>query len=96
MLRPVLVLLLLAVPATAQTPAERASRALNREVATDRARDAAQDARETPRPEIPGVQQFEGERRTIRPDVGRPEESGSPTGDGMQRGSSSMGPNPQR
>lgn len=96
MLRPILGLLLFAGPALAQTPAERASRDLNADVAADRTRDAARDARGDPRPEVPGVQQFEGERRTIRPDVGRPEQSETPAATGTVRGSTSMGPNPQR
>ncbi len=89
------ILLLLAGTTAAQTPAEQATRSLNQDLATDRARDAARDARNDPRPEIPGVQQFEPERRTIRPDVGRPEQSEEPAVGG-QRGTTSMGPNPQR
>lgn len=89
-----LLALLLAGPAFGQTPAERASRDLNEDVSTDRARDAARDARGDPRPEIPSVQQFEPDRRTLRPDVGRPEQSGTPAG--TPRGATSLGPNPQR
>ncbi len=90
------VLLLVAGAAAAQTPAEQATRSLNQDLAKDRARDAARDARNDPRPEIPGVQQFEPERQTLRPDVGRPEQSEAPAAVGGQRGTTSMGPNPQR
>ena len=96
LLRTLSLLLLVTGMAIAQTPAERASRSLNEDVAEDRARDAARDARNEPRPEIPGVQQFEPDRRTLRPDVGRPEQSEAPAAVGGQRGTTSMGPNPQR
>lgn len=79
--------LLLAGPALAQTPAERASRDLNRDLARDRARDAAEDARAadtaraSPAPQITRpAQQLDEDRATIRPDVGRPEESGRAAG----------------
>lgn len=61
---------------SAQSPAERASRDLNREVRSDRFRDAASDARGDPRPTPPSVQQFDAQRRSLQPDVGRPEEDG--------------------
>jgi hypothetical protein len=101
MLRPLSILLLAAAavtgPALAQSPAERASRRLEQGVEADRLRDAARDARGDPRPTRPEVQQFEPERRTLQPDVGRPEETG--TGgtltDGT-RNATGMGPNPQR
>jgi hypothetical protein len=69
--------LLVAGPALAQTPAERASRQLNREEAQDRARDAADDAR-SPQPVVPPAQvlPLEADRNSLRPDVGRPEEAG--------------------
>lgn len=62
--------------AAAQTPAERASRNLNRDTRSDRFRDAAQDARGDERPTRPEVQQFEPQRRSLQPDVGRPEQEG--------------------
>jgi hypothetical protein len=64
-------------PALAQTPAERASRQLNREDSEDRARDAAEAARE-PQPIVPPAQvlPLEADRNSLRPDVGRPEEAG--------------------
>jgi hypothetical protein len=81
--------LLAAGPALAQTPAERASRQLNREEAQDRARDAAEDAR-SPQAIVPPAQvlPLEADRNSLRPDVGRPEESGRVgTGNtGMQPG----------
>lgn len=81
----------------AQTPAERASRNLNQDTRADRFRDAARDARGDARPSAtPGVQQFDTQRRTLQPDVGRPEEDGrTPTGSASGT-LPSMGPNPQR
>jgi hypothetical protein len=75
-----------AVPAQ-PTPAERASRALNEEIVRDRRRDAADDSRAadtqastgTPLPNA-AAQQLEGDRATIRPDVGRPEQAGQAAG----------------
>ena len=81
---------------TAQSPAERASRGLNQDVRTDRFRDAARDARGDARPIRPEVQQFEPQRRTLQPDVGRPEQAGRLSTEGMAGGLPSMGPNPQR
>ncbi len=73
--------------AQAPTPAEQASRLLNRELATDRARDAAEDARAAdtaraaPAPALnDAAQQLESDRATLRPDVGRPEETGRTAG----------------
>jgi hypothetical protein len=80
----------------AQTPAERASRGLNQDVRADRFRDAARDARGDDRPIRPEVQQFEPQRRTLQPDVGRPEQNGRVSTEGLVGGIPSMGPNPQR
>ncbi len=68
---------LIAGPVLAQTPAERASRQLNREQEQDRARDAAEDAR-APQAIVPPAQvlPLEADRNSLRPDVGRPEASG--------------------
>jgi hypothetical protein len=83
--------------AAGQTPAERASRNLNQDTRADRFRDAARDARGDARPIRPEVQQFEPQRRTLQPDVGRPEQNGRITGtEGTVGGLPSMGPNPQR
>ena len=82
--------------AAAQTPAERASRGLNQDVRADRFRDAARDARGDDRPIRPEVQQFEPQRRTLQPDVGRPEQTGRLSTEGLVGGVPSMGPNPQR
>lgn len=81
---------------TGQSPAERASRGLNQDVRTDRFRDAARDARGDDRPVRPEVQQFESQRRTLQPDVGRPEQSGRISTEGLAGGLPSLGPNPQR
>ena len=80
----------------AQTPAERASGNLNRDVRADRFRDAARDARGDDRPVRPEVQQFEPQRRTLQPDVGRPEQEGRSSTGNLRGGLPSMGPNPQR
>lgn len=80
----------------AQSPAERASRSLNRDVRADRFRDAARDARGDDRPIRPEVQQFEPQRRTLQPDVGRPEQNGRVSTEGLAGGLPSMGNNPQR
>ncbi len=80
----------------AQTPAERASGSLNRDVRADRFRDAARDARGDDRPIRPEVQQFEPQRRTLQPDVGRPEQNGRLSTEGLVGGLPGMGPNPQR
>lgn len=83
--------------ALAQSPAERASRSLERDMQGDRFRDAAQDARGRDTPTRPEVQQFEPQRQTLRPDVGRPEQDGRLPSAGTPSGQlPSMGPNPQR
>ena len=79
-----------------QTPAERASGNLNRDMRADRFRDAARDARGDDRPIRPEVQQFDSQRRTLQPDVGRPEQDGRLSTEGLRGGLPSMGPNPQR
>ena len=81
---------------TTQSPAERASRGLNRDTRADRFRDAARDARGDDRPIRPEVQQFEPQRRTLQPDVGRPEQNGRLSTEGLVGGLPGMGPNPQR
>lgn len=90
-----LLLLATLAPAAAQTPAERASRSLEQEVARDRLRDSARDAHGDPRPAQPGVEMFEPQRRSFEPDVGRPEATGSSRPSGT-RGTSRMGQNPLR
>ena len=73
--------------ALAQTPAERATRALNRELSDDRSRDRADDARaadtarSAPNPQAtPSAQQLDEDRASLRPDVGRPETAGRAAG----------------
>jgi hypothetical protein len=76
LLRALGILVLFTGLAAAQTPAERASRSLDRDIRSDRFRDAARDARGDDRPTRPEVQQFDSQRRSLQPDVGRPEEQG--------------------
>ena len=85
----------LAAAQTAPTPAERASRALDRDLRSDRFRDAAQDARGDERPTRPEVQQFEPQRRSLQPDVGRPEQQGR-TSPNTAPGVAGVGTNEQR
>jgi hypothetical protein len=77
------------------SPAERASRSLERDMRGDRFRDAANDARGSDRPTRPEVQQFEPQRRSLQPDVGRPEQQGfiSPRD---SQGTAGVGTNAQR
>lgn len=76
LLRVVGALILLTGLAAAQTPAERASRSLERDMQSDRFRDAAQDARRDDKPPSPDSQIFDAQRRSLQPDVGRPEQQG--------------------
>ncbi|MBX6744413.1 MAG: hypothetical protein IRY87_20455 [Acetobacteraceae bacterium] len=92
---PALLLLAVMSPAAAQTPAERASRSLEQDIARDRFLDFARDAHGRPQPSQPGVEMFQSQRRSFEPDVGRPEEAGSSSPSGT-RGTSRMGQNPQR
>jgi hypothetical protein len=92
---PALFLLATLAPAAAQTPAERASRSLEQDVARDRLRESAHDAHGDPRPSQPGIEMFAPQRRSFEPDVGRPEAAGSSRPSGT-RGTSQMGQNPQR
>lgn len=86
----------LAAAQQARTPAERASRDLNQETREDRFRDAARDARGDPVPIRPEVQQFEPQRRSLQPDVGRPEQQGRISTEGLTGGAPALGSNPQR
>ncbi|RYI98851.1 MAG: hypothetical protein EON47_18425, partial [Acetobacteraceae bacterium] len=69
---------LLGLPAFAQTPAERASRQLEQGERRDRANEAAESARGIT-PVVPPAQvlPLEADRRSLQPDVGRPEEAGT-------------------
>ena len=71
-------LLLVALPALAQTPAERASRQLEQGERRDRADEAAEGVRGIT-PIVPPAQvlPLEADRRSLQPDVGRPEEAGA-------------------
>lgn len=81
---------------TARTPAERASQNLNRDTRADRFRDAAQAARGDQLPVREEIQQFLPQRRTLQPDVGRPEQEGRLSTDGVRGGLPGTGQNPQR
>lgn len=81
---------------TARTPAERASQSLNRDTRADRFRDAAQAARGDQLPVRDEIQQFLPQRRTLQPDVGRPEQEGRLSTQGMRGGLPGTGQNPQR
>jgi hypothetical protein len=95
LLRALGILVLFTGLAAAQTPAERASRGLERDMRGDRLRDAAQDARGNDRPTRPEVQQFDSQRRSLQPDVGRPEQQGR-TSPNTLPGVPGMGTNVQR
>ena len=91
-----LLLLLLLTPAAAQTPVQRAEEQLNRQLGADRLRDAAEQARDgAPRGTNPNVQQLDTDRRSLQPDVGRPEQEGL-AAPGSVRPNTGLGSNPQR
>lgn len=87
---------LLTTAAWAQTPAEQASRELNKDQIRDRAEDARESARPVPPPPQvpPQMQALETDRRSLQPDVGRPEQRGVPTTGGIRPPSGAQ--NPQR
>lgn len=86
----------LGAPQAARTPAERASRTLNQDVRADRFRDAAENARGDAVPMRPEVQQFQPQRHTLQPDVGRPEQNGRLSTAGTVGGIPALGSNVQR
>jgi hypothetical protein len=89
-------LLVLAAPALAQTTRENSETRLNRQLELDRFRDRAQDARRTSEPPGPTTTRtMEQDRRSLGPDVGRPEEEGR-IETGGERGALTGGLNPQR
>ena len=81
---------------TARTPAERASLGLNQSMRADRFRDAARDARGDERPVRMEIQQFQPQRHTLFPDVGRPEQYGRLSTVGVRGGVPALGSNVQR
>ena len=86
-------------PGRAQTPAEQASRRLNRQLeddrAVDRARDAAGEAEVAPGANpLPRVQQLDEQRRSLQPDLIRPNQPVPFVGG--ERGATGGGQNPQR
>ena len=84
------------MPAVAQTPAERASRSLNHDMRADRFRNAAEYARGDGFPVREEIQQFVPQRRTLQPDVGRPEENGRLSTVGIRGGVPALDLNVQR
>jgi hypothetical protein len=86
---------LIAVPGRAETPAEHASRQLQQGIREDRAAEAG--GADAPRPpaSTPTTSAIEADRRSIQPDVGRPEEAGAPI-TGGERAATGGGRNPQR
>ncbi|MEN0074630.1 MAG: hypothetical protein AAGC69_09610 [Paracraurococcus sp.] len=86
---------LLGAAAGAETPAERASRQLQQGVQRDRIVESG--GPEGPRPVQPNAATtaLEADRRSLQPDVGRPEESGAPINGGEQAATGG-GRNPQR
>lgn len=90
-----LILALAAAPAVAETPAEQASRQLQQGLREDRAAEAS--GASTPRlpAATPTTSAIEADRRSIQPDIGRPEETGAPV-TGGERAATGGGTNPQR
>jgi hypothetical protein len=84
--------------AQAQTPAEQASRSLNRQLeedrTADRARDAAGEGEAAPGAALPRVQQLDEQRRSLQPDLVRPNQAVPLTGG--ERAATGGGQNPQR
>ncbi|TCZ65493.1 hypothetical protein [Roseicella aquatilis] len=80
--------------ARAETPAERASRQLQQGVRQDRVVEAGGPEGPRPAETTPVTRAMEVDRRSIQPDVGRPEENGAP----LTAGESGTlgGRNPQR
>ncbi|TDG21645.1 hypothetical protein E2C05_26995 [Paracraurococcus ruber] len=77
-LLPLIPACLLPLPALAETPAERASRELRQDLNRDRAREAGGPEGPLPRETSPGAVAIETDRRSLQPDIGRPEEAGAP------------------
>lgn len=82
--------------ADAQTPAERAGQLLDRELGQDRTTGAAvPSGAVTPPAASTAVQAIDQDRRSLAPDVGRPEAAGITT-PGPAGSGETGGPNPQR
>ncbi|TDH59280.1 hypothetical protein E2C06_28305 [Dankookia rubra] len=88
-------LILPAGPGRAETPAEQASRQLQQEIRQDRAAEAGEAAAPRPPAATPTTSAIEADRRSLQPDVGRPEEAGAPI-TGGERAATGGGRNPQR
>ena len=88
-------LFLLPTGARAETPAERASDALREGVARDRAAEAGGPEGPRPAGQTPVTRALDADRRSIQPDVGRPEaDAGAVTGG--ERAADGAGQSPQR
>ncbi len=85
----------LAAPAQAQGARENAETRLNRQLEQDRDRDRAAMARGAAPPGPESMRAMEDDRRSLSPDVGRPEAEGRME-PGGQRGAMTGGMNPQR
>jgi hypothetical protein len=92
---PAISLIALAVPGHAETPAEQASRQLQQGIRQDRAAEAGGPDAPRPPTSTPTTSAIEADRRSIQPDVGRPEEAGTPI-TGGERAATGGGHNPQR
>lgn len=88
-------LIAFAPPGRAETPAEQASRQLQQGIRQDRAAEAVEPAGPRPPAATPTTSDLEADRRSIQPDVGRPEESGAAI-TGGERAATGGGRNPQR
>ena len=85
----------LSTAAGAETPAERASDTLRDGVARDRAAEAGGPEGPRPAGTTPVTRALDADRRSIQPDVGRPEtEGGGVTGG--ERAADGAGQSPQR
>lgn len=94
---PLLMLALAAptAPVQAQGTRENAETRLNRQLEQDRDRDRAARARGAAPPGPESMRAMEDDRRSLGPDVGRPEAEGR-LEPGGQRGAMTGGMNPQR
>ncbi|MDO9709290.1 hypothetical protein [Paracraurococcus lichenis] len=94
--RPILLLALTPIAgARAESPAEQASRQLQRDLRRDRAAEAGGPEGPRPPEATPTVRALDADRRSLQPDVGRPEEDAAPV-TGGERAATGGGRNPQR
>jgi hypothetical protein len=95
MIQSAALLLALAAPALAQPMRENTETRLNRQLEQDRFRDRARDARGEIVEGPDSTRVMRDDRRSLQPDVGRPEEEGRLEPGGV-RGALTGGMNPQR